>query len=84
MNVNGTTYRTIWIDDNSQNAARLLVIDQRVLPHEFCIRHLPDHAAVCRAARVMAQTIADKDAADRLTRAGPHLPGKHPGAQPGL
>lgn len=53
MNMNGTAYRTIWIDDNSQNIARLLVIDQRVLPHEFCIRHLPDHAAVCEAIRNM-------------------------------
>lgn len=49
MNINGTAYRTIWIDDDE----RLLVIDQRVLPHEFRILHLQDHAALCEAIRNM-------------------------------
>lgn len=49
MNINGTHYRTIWIDEQDT----LHVIDQRLLPHKFATLHLPDHAAVCEAIQNM-------------------------------
>lgn len=45
MLVDGTHYRTIWINDRDE----LCVIDQTVLPHEFRIARLYTPAEVCRA-----------------------------------
>ena len=52
MNVNGKAYRTIWTEGEG-TAARLLVIDQRVLPHVFSVRELATFEAVCEAIRDM-------------------------------
>ena len=35
MHVNGTAYRTIWVKENDPTTIQ--IIDQRKLPHEFCI-----------------------------------------------
>jgi len=52
MNVNGTHYRTVWIDDADPAAVR--IIDQRALPLAFATLRLPTVAAVCGAIRDMA------------------------------
>jgi methylthioribose-1-phosphate isomerase len=38
MKINGTHYRTIWVDPD--NRRRIKVIDQRLLPHQFIINEL--------------------------------------------
>lgn len=48
MNINGKAYRTVWTEDE-----RLLVIDQRFLPHSFEVLELRDFEAVCEAIRNM-------------------------------
>ena len=49
MNVNGKAYRTIWTDE----ADRLLVINQHLLPHRFETAELPAFESVCAAIRDM-------------------------------
>ncbi len=51
MNVNGTPYRTVWIDD--ADPAAVQIIDQHTLPHGFATRRLESVAAVCTAIRDM-------------------------------
>lgn len=38
MRINNTHYRTIWLDQDSQD--KVCIIDQRQLPHRFVIEHL--------------------------------------------
>lgn len=45
MNVDGTPYRTIWLDSSD----RLMVIDQRLLPHQFKVLELRSLAELCEA-----------------------------------
>ncbi|MEI6212116.1 MAG: S-methyl-5-thioribose-1-phosphate isomerase [bacterium] len=52
MNIHGTPYRTVWIDDSDPAAVR--IIDQRTLPHGFEILRLRSVAEVCAAIRDMA------------------------------
>lgn len=49
MNIDGKAYRTIWLDE----ADRLHVIDQHVLPHRFETATLTSFSAVCDAIRNM-------------------------------
>ena len=49
MNIDGNAYRTIWLDE----ADRLHVIDQHVLPHRFETATLTSFNAVCGAIRNM-------------------------------
>lgn len=49
MNIDGKAYRTIWLDE----ADRLHVIDQHVLPHRFETATLMSFNAVCDAIRNM-------------------------------
>ena len=51
MKVNGTHYRTVWLDETDPGVIR--VIDQRVLPHQFEILRLRSVAEVCAAIRDM-------------------------------
>ena len=48
MNVNGTHYRTVWID-----GAVVRMIDQRRLPHRFTVVNLPTVTETCTAIREM-------------------------------
>ena len=50
MNVNGRSYRTIWIGEDT---GELTIIDQTALPHEFRTEVLPTVADVCRAIKDM-------------------------------
>lgn len=49
MNIDGTSYRTIWVDTQQ----RLNVINQQLLPHHFEIVELDSLEAVCAAIRDM-------------------------------
>lgn len=49
MNIDGKAYRTIWLDE----ADRLCVIDQHVLPHRFETATLTSFSAVCDAIQNM-------------------------------
>ena len=48
MLVNGTHYRTVWLEGGS-----VKMIEQRRLPHRFEIVRLDDHHATCEAIRTM-------------------------------
>ncbi|NCS72914.1 MAG: S-methyl-5-thioribose-1-phosphate isomerase [Nitrospirae bacterium CG18_big_fil_WC_8_21_14_2_50_70_55] len=48
MKVNGTPYRTVWME-----GATVRMIDQRWLPHRFCVADLATVAATCTAIREM-------------------------------
>lgn len=50
MNVNGTPFRTIWLHE-SQRAIR--IIDQRWLPHKFCVESIETVAQMADAIRDM-------------------------------
>ena len=52
MKINGTPYRTVWMDDADPAAVR--IIDQRTLPHGFEVVRLQSVAEVCTAIRDMA------------------------------
>ena len=52
MNINGTPYRTIWLDEADPAAVR--IIDQRTLPHGFEVIRLQTVAEVCAAICDMA------------------------------
>lgn len=49
MNIDGKAYRTIWLDE----ADRLHVIDQHVLPHRFETATITSFSALCDAIRNM-------------------------------
>ena len=49
MNIDGKAYRTIWLDE----ADRLHVIDQHVLPHRFETAAITSFSALCDAIRNM-------------------------------
>ena len=49
MNIDGKAYRTIWLDE----ADRLHVIDQHVLPHRFETATIMSFSALCDAIRNM-------------------------------
>jgi len=51
MKVNGTPYRTVWIDDTDPAAVQ--IIDQTALPHRFATLRLQSVAEVCTAIRDM-------------------------------
>lgn len=51
MKVNGTPYRTVWMDD--ADPAAVCIIDQLALPHDFATRRLCTVAQVCTAIRDM-------------------------------
>ena len=46
MKVNGTHYRTVWMNESS-----VRMIDQRWLPHRFTVVDLPTVADTCTAIR---------------------------------
>ena len=48
MNVDGTPFRTVWMDGSV-----VRMIDQPLLPHRFAITDLADHHATARAIKVM-------------------------------
>ena len=48
MKVNGTHYRTVWMNESS-----VRMIDQRWLPHRFTVVDLPTVADTCTAIREM-------------------------------
>ena len=50
MNVNGTPFRSIWLDADGWSAA---IIDQTRLPHEFVVRRLETPADAAEAIRTM-------------------------------
>lgn len=52
MNVNGQWFRTIWIEATGERQ-RLMVIDQRVLPHAFEVLELATFEGLCEAIRNM-------------------------------
>ena len=52
MKINGTPYRTVWMDDADPAAVR--ISDQRTLPHGFEVVRLQSVAEVCTAIRDMA------------------------------
>ena len=51
MNVNGTSYRTVWMED--ADSAAVQIIDQIALPHRFETLRLRTVAEVCAAIRDM-------------------------------
>ena len=51
MNVNKTSYRTIWVKPNERKIIQ--IIDQRHLPHQFVIEDLKDAGDVIRAIKEM-------------------------------
>lgn len=51
MNINGTHYRTIWLEE--KNPHTVFIIDQRYLPHQFIIKELTNLTMVWQAIRDM-------------------------------
>ena len=63
MNVNGTPFRSIWLDADRWSAA---IIDQTRLPHEFVVRRLEtleDAAEAIRSMRVRGAPLIGATAA---------------------
>ncbi len=50
MNIDGTPYRTIWVEDDGHGVG---IIDQTRLPHEFAVRTLRTVADAAEAIKVM-------------------------------
>ena len=70
MKVNGTPYRSIWLNDNGWSAD---IIDQTRLPHEFVIKTLTsmvDAAEAISVMRVRGAPLIGATAAGQLHAAG--------------